>query len=328
MKAVPPLGSSVAVDGDHDRAGEGMEAEVETGHRGGDVGVHAEGIGVERVHGEHVTVRRVPGRRGGAAEVLRTVVVAHAESARRQPRLVPADSAGGQFGHRSGHVKQDHVPEPGSGRRVGVITGHREALGLGGEAGRRAVAVGPGPAAGSRPGACTGRGGPGGSGGGSDGTGRWAQLLPGPWVGQAGLLGTTPAHGQAYAALGDQVAAVGSGLALSAYAAGSGQPLWTADLTGFPAGSAIVSVRVLPGVVSAGVRRPAAAGTATRQEVVLAAATGRRIRAYPAAPFGGAVAADAAATVIVGPHAVTRYANRTGAVLWTRPTGQAAQAWQ
>jgi outer membrane protein assembly factor BamB len=190
------------------------------------------------------------------------------------------------------------------------------------------VAVAPGPAAGSRSGACTGPGGPGGSGCGSDGTVRWARLLPGPWVAQAGLLGTTPAHGQAYAALGDQVAALGSGLAVSAYAAGSGQPLWTADLTGFPAGSAIVSVRVWPGVVTAGVRRPTAAGTATREEVVLAAATGRRIRAFPAAPFGGAVAADAATTVIVGPHAVTRYANRTGAVLWSRPTGQAAQAWQ
>ena len=190
------------------------------------------------------------------------------------------------------------------------------------------VAVAPGPAAGSRSGACTGPGGPGGSGCGSGGTVRWARLLPGSWVAQTGLLGTTPAHGQAYAALGDQVAALGSGLAVSAYAAGSGQPLWTADLTGFPAGSAIVSVRVWPGVVTAGVRRPAAAGTATRQEVVLAAATGRRIRAYPAAPFGGAVAADAATTVIVGAHAVTRYANRTGAVLWSRPTGQAAQAWQ
>src|SRR5262245_60899023 len=191
-----------------------------------------------------------------------------------------------------------------------------------------AVAVAPGPAAGSRSGACAGPGGPGGSGCGSQGTVRWARLLPGSWVAQPDLLGTTPARGQAYAALGDQVAALGSGLAVSAYAAGSGQPLWTADLTGFPAGSAIVSVRVWSGVVTAGVRLPAAAGTAARKEVVLAAATGRRIRAYPAAPFGGAVAADAAATVIVGAHAVTRYANRTGAVLWSRPTGQAAQAWQ
>jgi outer membrane protein assembly factor BamB len=190
------------------------------------------------------------------------------------------------------------------------------------------VAVAPGPAAGSRSGGCTGPGGPGGSGCGHQGTERWARLLPGSWLAQPGLLGTTPAHGQAYAALGDQVAALGAGLAVSAYATGSGRPLWTADLTGFPAGSAIVSVRVWPGVVTAGVRRPAAAGKAAREEVVLAAATGRRIRAYPAAPFGGAVAADAAATVIVGAHAVTRYANRTGTVLWSRPTGQAAQAWQ
>src|SRR6185312_8562756 len=157
------------------------------------------------------------------------------------------------------------------------------------------VAVAPGPAAGSRSGACTGPGGPGGSGCGSEGTVRWYRLLPGAWVAQPGLLGTTPAQGQAYAALGDQVAALGSGLAVAAYAAGSGQPLWTADLSGFPAGSAIVSVRVWPGVVTAGVRRRAAA---------------------------------AATTVIVGAHAVTRYANRTGAVLWSRPTGQAAQAWQ
>src|SRR6201987_2367857 len=71
---------SVAEDRDHDGAGEGMEAEVEAGHRGGDVGVHAEGIGVERVYGEHVAVRRVPGRRRGACEVLGPVVVAHAES--------------------------------------------------------------------------------------------------------------------------------------------------------------------------------------------------------------------------------------------------------
>ena len=190
------------------------------------------------------------------------------------------------------------------------------------------VAVAPGPAAGSRSAGCTGPGEPAGSGCERAGTVRWARLLPGPWVAQAGLLGTTPAQGQAYAALGDQVAALGSGLAVSAYAAGSGQPLWTAGLTGFPAGSAIVSVRAWPGVVTAGVRRPAAAGSATREEVVLAAATGRRVRAYPAAPFGGAVAADAATTVIVGAHAVTRYANRTGAVLWSRPTGRAAQAWQ
>jgi outer membrane protein assembly factor BamB len=187
------------------------------------------------------------------------------------------------------------------------------------------AAVAPGPAAGSRSHACTRPGIPG---CGRAGTVRWARLLPGPWIAQNGLLGTMPAHGQAYAALGDQVAAVGSGLTVSAFAARSGQPVWTADLTGFPAGSAIVSVRVWSNVVTAGVELPSAAAAAARKEVVLAAATGRRMRAYPAALFGGAVAADAAATVIVGAHAVTSYAIRTGAVIWSRPTGGAAQAWQ
>ena len=191
------------------------------------------------------------------------------------------------------------------------------------------VAVAPGPAAGLRQQPCSGpnpaaaR-----TGCGLAGTLRWVRLLPGSWVAQTGLLGTTPARGQAYASLGDQVAAIGSGLAVSAFAAPSGRPLWTADLAGFPAGSAIVSIRVWPGVVTAGVGLPATTGTDTREEVVLATATGRRIRAYPAAPFGGAVAADTATTVIVGPRAVTRYANRTGDVLWSRPTGPAAQAWQ
>ena len=190
------------------------------------------------------------------------------------------------------------------------------------------VAFAPGPAAGLRPQPCSGPNPPGRSGCGLAGTVRWSRLLPGSWIAQNGLLGTTPAQGQAYAALSGQVAAVGAGLAVSAFAAHSGQPLWTTDLAGFPAGSAIVSIRVWPGVVTAGVGLPAATGTATRQEVVLAAATGRQIRAYPAAPFGGAVAADAAATVIVGAHAVTRYANRTGDVQWSQPTGRAAQAWQ
>jgi putative pyrroloquinoline-quinone binding quinoprotein len=193
------------------------------------------------------------------------------------------------------------------------------------------AAVAPGPAAGSPSHVCAGVGGPGtqdGPGCGRAGAVRWARPLPGAWIARAGLLGTTPAHGQAYAALGGQVAALGSGLTVSAYRARNGQPLWTAALTGFPAGSAIVSVRVWPGVVTAGVGLPAAGGAAAQEEVVLAAATGRRIRTYPSAPFGGAVMADADATVIVGAHAVTSYANRTGAVLWSRPTSRAAQAWQ
>ena len=154
---------------------------------------------------------------------------------------------------------------------------------------------------------------------------RWARPLPGAWIVRGGLMGITPRQGQAYAALGDQVAAVGTGLTVSGYRASTGRPLWRAVLSGFPAGSAIVSVRVWPGVVTAGVGLP---GAAARKEVVLAAATGRRIRAYPSAPFGGAVAAGTAATVIVGTHAVTAYANRSGRVIWSRATGTAAQGWQ
>ena len=108
------------------------------------------------------------------------------------------------------------------------------------------VAFAPGPAAGLRPQPCSGPNPPGRSGCGLAGTVRWSRLLPGSWIAQNGLLGTTPAQGQAYAALSSQVAAVGSGLAVSAFAAHSGQPLWTTDLAGFPAGSAIVSIRVWP----------------------------------------------------------------------------------
>jgi hypothetical protein len=62
--------------------------------------------------------------------------------------------------------------------------------------------------------------------------------------------------------------------------------------------------------------------------VVLRASTGHRVRAYPAAQFGGAVAASSSTTVVVGPHAVTSYANRTGAVRWSRPTGPVPLDWQ
>ncbi len=88
----------------------------------------------------------------------------------------------------------------------------------------------------------------------------------------------------------------------------------------------IVSVRAWPGIVTAGVTYGPDA--AARAEVVFASATGRQIRWYNAAPFGGAVAASPQTTVIVGATAVTAYANRTGAVRWSRPTGPAAQAWQ
>jgi PQQ-like domain len=159
---------------------------------------------------------------------------------------------------------------------------------------------------------------------------RWVRPLPGAWVAQRGLAGTTPALGDAYAAMDSQVAVIGLGTTVHAYRSASGAPLWASSLAGFRAGSRLVAVRVWPGVVTVGVtlpgRMPGAAGS--RREVVLSAATGRLIRSYPAASFGGAVSADAGHTVIVGPTAVTSYDNRTGAVRWRRPTGAAAQAWQ
>jgi hypothetical protein len=166
------------------------------------------------------------------------------------------------------------------------------------------------------------------------GTVRWIRPLPGSWTVQGGMTGTTPATGPGYGALGAQVAAVGAGLTVSAYQARTGQRLWTTQLTGLAPGSAITAVRVWPGVVTVGVTTPATgggpgtAGGPPRREVVLRASTGRQVRAYPAAQFGGAVAASAGTTVIVGPHAVTSYANRTGAVRWSRPIGPVPQDWQ
>lgn len=199
----------------------------------------------------------------------------------------------------------------------------------------------------------------------SAGTIRWIRPMPGSWTVQSGEVGTTPVGGQAYAALGTQIAAVGSGLTVSAYQANTGQRLWTTLLAGFPAGSSVTAVRVWPGVVTVGVVPPAPPGPSTstapapggqhataprsgqaaagtpatsggtaagngppRSEVVLRAGTGHKIRAYPAAQFGGAVTASAATTVVVGTRAVTSYANHTGAVRWSRPTGAVPQAWQ
>jgi PQQ-like domain len=185
-----------------------------------------------------------------------------------------------------------------------------------------ALAVVPGPTSAARP--CTNRACQ------SAGLVRWARQLPGAWVAQAGLAGTTPAHGAAYAAMGPQLAVIGVGTTVFAYRSRSGAPAWASSLAGFRAGSRIVSVRTWPGVVTVGVdvpgRRPGSLGT--RHEVVLDSRTGRRLRSVPAAPFGGAVAAGPARTVVVGSTAVTSYSNRTAAVLWSHPTGAAAQAWK
>lgn len=158
------------------------------------------------------------------------------------------------------------------------------------------------------------------------GTVRWSRVLPGSWVTRGGTQGTVLTDGQAYAGVGGGMAAVGFGDIVAAYRLSDGRPLWTASLAGFPAGSAVVSVRAWDGAVTAGVSVPGGAGH--RDEVVLAGGTGQRIRVYRAAPYGGAVLADAAGVVIVGTTAVTSYDNATGKVRWRVPTGPVPQAWR
>lgn len=171
----------------------------------------------------------------------------------------------------------------------------------------------------------------------------WERALTGSWVAESGA-GTAFARGQAYAAMGGNVAAVGFGLTVEAFDAATGFPRWDAKLSGVPAGSAIMSVRAWPGVVTVGVdvgsnaaevgvpgsrgRGRLAASPAGREEFVLDAVTGKQVRTYQAALFGGAVDASRKQTVIVGRDAVTSYANATGKVLWRDLTGPADQAWR
>lgn len=165
----------------------------------------------------------------------------------------------------------------------------------------------------------------------------WTRSLTGAWVADGGALGTVFAHGQAYAAIDGDVAAMGFGLTVDAFDADTGFPRWAAQLSGVPVGSAIISVRVWPGVVTvgvevaaaeaAGVRRPEV-GRGEREEFVLDAVTGKQIRVYQAALFGGAVSVNRKQTVIVGRNSVTSYSNATGKVIWRDLTGSAGQAWR
>ncbi len=162
------------------------------------------------------------------------------------------------------------------------------------------------------------------------GTIRWQELLPGAYVVNDDSRGTEPVTGEPYAAIGAQVAVFGLGGVVSAYDARIGTPRWTAALPGLPVAARIVSARVWPGVVTVGVAvAPGAApARAAESEMVLSAATGRLIRSYPSAPFGGTVAADARHTVVVGPGAVTSYDNADGKIVWTRQTGTVPQRWR
>ncbi|HEY2549908.1 MAG TPA: PQQ-binding-like beta-propeller repeat protein [Streptosporangiaceae bacterium] len=153
----------------------------------------------------------------------------------------------------------------------------------------------------------------------------WASGLPGSWTARGGADGTVLSHGEAYAAIGSGIAAVGFGREVYGYDARSGKRAWTTALSGLPAGSSVVSVRAWPGVVTVGVDVP---GSTARQEVVLSALTGRQLAVFPAAAYGGAVAASRSTVVIIGATHVISYAVRTGRVVWQHRTGTAEQAWR
>jgi hypothetical protein len=159
---------------------------------------------------------------------------------------------------------------------------------------------------------------------------RWAARLPGTWTagpaaaGPAGAAGgTEPAVGQAYVALGGGLAVLGDGLTVTGYAATNGIRRWQVVLAA-PAGTVIVSVRAWSGVVTVGLLAP---DGRSRTELVIDSADGAELRRYPAAGWGGAVAASTASTVIVGPAGVTGYDNATGRVRWRRAT-TVSQSWQ
>jgi hypothetical protein len=152
---------------------------------------------------------------------------------------------------------------------------------------------------------------------------RWAAPLPGQWAAGDGATGTVPVDGQAYVAVGGGLAVVGGGLTLTTFALTDGQQLWQLTLP-MPPGSVIMSVRAWDDVITAGVTGP---GGRARTEVVIDSATGTVLRQYPAAVFGGAVAASVASAVIIGPRSVTSYDNATGRVIWRHVIG-AGQAWR
>jgi hypothetical protein len=155
----------------------------------------------------------------------------------------------------------------------------------------------------------------------------WSAQLTGAWLAEAGVTGTVPAAGEAYAASAGQVAVLAVGTSVTGYDARTGRVSWQTALTGRPAGATIVSVRAWPAIVAVGVSAPAGQSGQNRVEIIFSAATGRQIRSFPAGYYGGAVWASRTSTVIVGSHGVTSYANSAGRVLWQRATGTAAQTW-
>jgi PQQ-like domain len=159
---------------------------------------------------------------------------------------------------------------------------------------------------------------------------RWTLPLAGSWDVEPGLAGTMPSAGQAYAAVGNGVAAIGTGMMVYVYATRNHALLWQDTLTGFPSSAAIISVRTWPYEVTVGVSYPGKNGATLRTEVVLPDSSGLQEsdNEYPAAPFGGAVAGNALSTVVLGQGSVTSYDNQTGHIRWQRPIGTGSQGWQ
>lgn len=155
----------------------------------------------------------------------------------------------------------------------------------------------------------------------------WSAQLTGSWLAEPGVTGTVPADGEAYAASAGQVAVLADGTTVTGYDTRSGRVRWRSDLTGLPTGAAVMSLRAWPATIAVGVSAPAGTSGQSRTEIILSAMTGQRIRAFPAAYYGGAVWSGKASTVIVGTHGVTGYAEASGRVLWQRSTGTTAQSW-
>ncbi|MGB6454171.1 MAG: PQQ-binding-like beta-propeller repeat protein [Streptosporangiaceae bacterium] len=155
----------------------------------------------------------------------------------------------------------------------------------------------------------------------------WTANLPGSWLAETGDTGTVPSPDAGYAATGGGLAVFGAGLRVTAFQLSTGSRAWQTTITGLPSGSAIVGVRAFTGVVAVGLQPPPGSAP-ERDEVIMSAATGLVERSYPAAAYGGAIAADGTSVVVVGPAAVTAYANSTGRALWSRPVGPPGQTWR
>jgi outer membrane protein assembly factor BamB len=155
----------------------------------------------------------------------------------------------------------------------------------------------------------------------------WTASLPGRWVTETGVAGTVPNPDAGYTALGQSLAVFAEGLRVTAFRLDTGSKAWQTTITGFPSGSEIVGVRAFGSVVAVGVQPPPGVGP-ERYEVIVSTATGSQLRSYPAAAYGGAIAADGAGVVVVDQTAVTAYENSTGRVLWSRAVGPPGQTWQ